>query len=79
MLRRLLRTPRADMEIGGAIPVGCMLPLAIAAPVLVGVGVLIGTGHRQSSVFSDHMTVRVIDDGAPGGRQEISSQVAPLR
>jgi hypothetical protein len=43
MLQRLLRTPRADVEIGVAIPVGCMVPLAIAAAVLVGAGVFLGT------------------------------------
>lgn len=34
MLRRLLRTPHTDVEVGVAIPIGCMLPLAIAAAVL---------------------------------------------
>ena len=28
MLRRLLRSPRADVEVGVAIPIGCLVPLA---------------------------------------------------
>ena len=36
MLRKLLRTPRGnDVEVGVAIPIGCVVPLVIAAAVLV--------------------------------------------
>jgi len=34
MLRRLLRAPRTDVEVGVAIPIGCMVPLAIAVAVI---------------------------------------------
>ena len=68
MLRRLLPTPRADLEVGVAIPIGCMLPLALAAAVLVAAGVLIGQLLRPGTIApADRATVRVIDDGAPGG------------
>jgi hypothetical protein len=42
MPQTLLRTPRG-VEIGVAIPVGCMVPLAIVAAALVGAGVMVGT------------------------------------
>ena len=77
MLRQLRRTPRADIEVGVAIPIGCMVPLAIAAAVLVGAGVLIGQ-RSQAGAGADHMVVRVIDSGAPGGPQVLSTQVVPL-
>lgn len=79
MLQRLLHTLRANtVEVGIAIPVGCMVPLAIAAAVLVGAGVLIGQQAKQLPV-ADHVTVRVIDDGAIGGPKVVSTQVVPLR
>ena len=77
MLRQFLRVP-ADLEVGVAIPIGCMVPLAIAAAMLVGAGVLVGTHLGQSSA-PDRVTIRVIDDGATGGPQVISTQVVPLR
>ncbi len=43
MLQRQLPTPRADVDVGVAIPVGCMVSLAIAAAVVVGGGVFVGT------------------------------------
>jgi hypothetical protein len=76
MLQRLLRTPR-DVEVGIAVPIGCMVPLAIAAAVLVGAGVFAGT--RMTPAGADHVTVRVIDDGAAGGPKVLSTQVVPLR
>ena len=79
MLRRLLRTPRADLEVGVAIPIGCMVPLAIAAAALVGAGVLVGNHFQPGSGAPDRVTVRVIDDGAPGGPRVLSTQVVPLR
>ncbi len=77
MLRRLLRTPRTDVEVGVAVPIGCMVPLAIAAAVLVGAGLFWGTRLAPAAV--DHVTVRVIDDGAAGGPEILSTQVVPLR
>jgi hypothetical protein len=80
MLQRLLRTPRADLEVGIAIPVGCMVPLAIAAAVLVAAGVLIGLRYQSDiAVPADRVTVRVIDDGAAGGPKVLSTQIVPLR
>ncbi len=76
MLQRLLHTLRT-VEVGIAIPVGCMVPLAIAAAVLAGAGVLIG--QRFQPAPADHVVVRVIDDGAVGGPKVLSTQVVPLR
>jgi hypothetical protein len=45
MLQRLLRMLRG-VEVGVAIPIGCMVPLAIAAAALVGAGLLIGQTER---------------------------------
>jgi hypothetical protein len=79
MLQRLLRMPRG-VEVGVAIPIGCMVPLAIAAAVLVGAGVLAGQRLQAATAGRpDSVTVRVIDDGAPGGPQVVSTQVVPLR
>ena len=61
------RTP--PVEVGVAIPIGCMVPLAIATAVLAGGGVLMA--HR--------VIVRGIDDGAVGGPKVISTQVVSLR
>jgi hypothetical protein len=82
MLQRLLRSPRGNggVEVGVAIPVGCLVPLAIAAAVLVGVGVLIGQLSRPSTIGpADHVTVRVIDDGAAGGPKILTTRLVPLR
>ncbi len=54
------------------------VPLAIAEAVLVGAGVLLGMQAR-SAITPDHVVVRVIDDGAVGGPQVLSTQVVPLR
>jgi hypothetical protein len=78
MLQRLLRMPRG-VEVGVAIPIGCMVPLAIAAAVLVSVGVLIGESLTRGRILPDQVTVRVIDDGAPGGPKVVSTQTVPLR
>jgi hypothetical protein len=69
------------VEVGVAIPIGCIVPLAIAGAVLVGAGMLIGSQLSRPSTIAgaDHVVVRVIDDGAPGGPQVISRQVVPLR
>jgi hypothetical protein len=77
MLAKLLRTPRG-VEVGVAIPIGCMVPLAIAAAVMVGAGVLAGQRMQPAAVQADRMTVRVIDDGAAGGPSVLSTQVVPL-
>jgi hypothetical protein len=77
MLKRLLRAG-PDVEVGVAIPIGCLAPLALAIAVLVGVGVAVGTHLGQSST-PDHLVVRVIDDGARGGPAVVSTQIVPLR
>jgi hypothetical protein len=83
MLRKLLRTPGTNgVEVGVAIPIGCMVPLAIAAAALVVVGVIAGGAlYQRERAWSspDRVTVRVIDDGAAGGPQVVSTQVVPLR
>ncbi len=57
-----------------------MVPLAIAAAVLVGAGVLVSSRWSPAApAGADHVTVRVIDDGAVGGPKVISTQVVPLR
>jgi len=68
-----------DIEVGVAIPIGCMVPLAITAAALFGAGVLIGTRlhDRTALPTTDRVTVRVIDDGATGGPRVVSTQVAP--
>ncbi len=73
-----LHPGRGGLEVGLAIPIGCMVPFAIAAAVLVGAGVLIGQ-RVQTEPAADHVVVRVIDDGAPGGPRVLSPQVVPLR
>jgi hypothetical protein len=79
MLERLLRTLRANtVEVGIAIPVGCLVPLAIGAAILVGAGVLLGT-RLVFQPTPDHVVVRVIDDGARGGPQVVSTAIVPLR
>ncbi len=77
-MHRLLRTPR-DVEVGIAVPIGCMVPLAIAAAALVGAGVFAGVRLHAASAPADHVVVRVIDDGASGGPKVVSTQVVPLR
>lgn len=62
-----------------AIPIGCMVALAIAAAALVGVGLFVGVRLQAASAPTDHVVVRVIDDGAAGGPRVISTQVVPLR
>ena len=74
-----LHPGRGGLEVGLAIPIGCMVPFAIAAAVLVGAGVLVGTRLQAAAAPPDRVTVRVIDDGAPGGPAVLSTQVMPLR
>ena len=71
------RSQPIDLQIGLAIPIGCMVPLAIAAAALVGAGVFVGT-RLGSQPAPDHVVVRVIDDGAAGGPTVIATQVIPL-
>src|SRR2546429_8653414 len=71
-----LHPGRGGLEVGIAVPLGCMVPLAIAAAVLVGAGVLVGTRLQAATAPPpDRVTVRVIDDGAPGGPRVLSTQV----
>jgi hypothetical protein len=81
MLARWLRVPRGgpEVEVGVAIPIGCLGALATAIVVLVGAGVVIGAHLRAPDGAPDHVVVRVIDDGATGGPAVISTQVVPLR
>jgi hypothetical protein len=79
MLQRLLRSRANGVEVGVAIPIGCMVPLAIAAVVLVSAGVFLGTQLGRSAPTADHAIVRVIDSGAAGGPKVLSTQVVPLR
>jgi len=74
-----LHPGRGGLEVGIAVPIGCMVPLAIAAAVLVGAGVLVGTRLQAAAAPPDRVTVRVIDDGAPGGPRVLSTQVVSLR
>ncbi len=81
-LGKLLRTPRAGVDVGVAIPIGCLLPLAIGAAALVVVGVIAAGSlslWKGEPKPADRVTIRVIDDGAPGGPQVLSTQVIPLR
>jgi len=73
----LPRPEPAVREVGVAVPIGCLVPLAIAAVVLVGAGVFLGT--RLAPAGADHVVVRVIDDGAAGGPQVVSTQIVPVR
>jgi hypothetical protein len=66
----------SQIEVG--VGVGCLVPLALLIGVLVGAGVLVGT-HLGGLSGPDHIVVNVIDDGAPGGPQVLSTQVVPLR
>ena len=77
MLPRLLRTPRADLEVGVAIPSGLHGPLSIAAAVLVEAGLFLGM-RLTSQPGSDHVVVRVVGDGAVVGPRVLSPQVVPL-
>ena len=83
MLHRWLRSPRADVEVGIAIPIGCLVPLAIFA-LLITAGAIFGmTLERWHAATvapaSDQVVVRVIDDGAPGGPAVLATAVVPLR
>ena len=79
MLGRLLRWPRADVELGVAIPVGCPVPLAAMLAVAIAVGVAIGLQVRAPAGGSTGAVVRVIDDGAAGGPRVLTTQVVPAR
>jgi hypothetical protein len=50
--------------------------LAVAIAALVAVGVIAGT--RMGASPAQNVTVRVIDDGAPGGPAVLSTQIVPL-
>ena len=51
MLRRLLRLRAGpDIEVGVAVPIGCLVPAALAIAVLVGVGVMLGSRLGQSGL-----------------------------
>jgi hypothetical protein len=67
MLAKLLRWPRADVEVGVAIPIGCLMPLA--AMLAIGVGVLVATRLQPGPQAPREAIVRVIDDGAKPGQR----------
>ena len=79
MFAKLLRWPRADVELGVAIPVGCLVPLAAMLAVAIAVGVIIGLQARTPASGSTGAVVRVIDDGAAGGPRVLTTQVVPAR
>jgi hypothetical protein len=81
MLTKLLRMPRGgpDVEVGVAIPIGCLAPVALAIAVLVGIGVVATTRLQEAAPVPTAIVVRVIDDGAQGGPQVVSTQIVPLR
>jgi hypothetical protein len=55
------------------------LALAIAAAVLVGAGVLVGSRFVPGgSSAPDRVTVRVIEDSARGGPQDLATAIVPL-
>jgi hypothetical protein len=77
LLSKLLRLRAGpEVEVGVAIPIGCVVPIATAIAVLVGVGYLVG--QKVSPAQPSSVVVRVIDDGAKGGPQVVSTQVVPL-
>jgi len=67
-----------DVEVGVAIPIGCLVPLAAMLAAVISVGVIVGTHIGQASP-PDHSVVRVIDDGANGGPAILSTQIVPVR
>jgi hypothetical protein len=69
MLAKLLRWPRADVEVGVAIPIGCLMPLAAMLAVAIGVGVLVATRLQPGPQAPREAIVRVIDDGAKPGQR----------
>jgi hypothetical protein len=73
-----VRPPRSRtyVEVG---LVGCLLPLAAVVAVAIAVGVVIGTRSQAVVGSPREAVVRVIDSGAPGGPQIVSTQVVPLR
>jgi hypothetical protein len=75
-----LHPGHGNLDVGIAVPIGCMVPFAIAAAMLVGAGLLVGKEFSNASrILPDHVVVRVIDDGAAGGPKVISTQTVPLR
>src|SRR5256885_13456169 len=72
-----LHPGRGGLQVGIAVPIGCMVPLAIAAAALVGAGVLVGTRFQPGSGAPDRVTVRVIHDGAAGGAEGLLAQGGP--
>jgi hypothetical protein len=69
----------SGVEVGVAIPIGCMVPLAIAAAALVVAGALIGVRWQRCTPLSpDRLTLRLIDDGATGAPKVLSTQVILL-
>jgi hypothetical protein len=79
MLARWLRVPRGgpEVEIGVAIPIGCLVPLAMLLAVAISVGVLVGS--RLQTAPAQSVVLRVIDDGAKPGPKVLTTQVVPLR
>src|SRR2546422_2995611 len=72
-----LHPGRGGLEVGIAVPIGCMVPLAITAAVLVGARGLGCTRLQAAAAPPGRVTVRVICDGAAGGPQDLSHQNLP--
>ena len=80
MLAKLLRLRAGpEVEVGVAIPIGCLAPIAAAVLLLVSAGVMVGTRLGAHDSAPTSVVVRVIDDGAAGGPAVLSTQVVPLR
>jgi len=80
LLSKLLRLRAGpEIEVGVAIPVGCLAPIAAVVLLLVSVGVVATTRLQQAAPVPTAIVVRVIDDGAQGGPQVVSTQIVPLR
>jgi hypothetical protein len=73
MLSKLPPMPRLEFE------VGCLVPLALMLGVAIAVGVLVGMHLQPAASGPTQAVVRVIDTGAPGGPQVVSTQVVSLR
>jgi hypothetical protein len=74
---KLLHLPR--VEVGGAIPIGCLVSVAAVIAIAVMPGVIIGTLLQSAPTGPREAVVRVIDDGAKPGPKILSTQVFPLR
>jgi hypothetical protein len=67
------RSPRSELE------VGCIFPIAVVAACLLGLEVIIGTRLAGRPAAPTEVSVRIVDDGAPGGPAVLATAVVPLR